>query len=240
MTDRRKILLVDDDVALCQLLAEFLQLEGYEVRSMHDGEQVLDAGRNLDCDLIVLDIMMPSVSGLEVLSILRRRTRVPVIMLTGRGDELDRIIGLEMGADDYLSKPCNPRELAARIRAVLRRTQNDSPTTNDGGDEIIELHGIVFNPGLRKAFVDDDELNLTAVEFNVLGILMGAAGKVVSKSEMTEQVLHRKLSPYDRSIDVHVSRIRQKLARRLGNRRLIETVRGEGYQMLLERHDQTA
>ncbi|MGI9285241.1 MAG: response regulator [Pseudomonadales bacterium] len=225
------ILLVDDDIELCHLLAEFLRGEGFRVSAVHDGQAVLDTViDDSQFDAIVLDIMMPKLNGLEVLQALRSRLNTPVVMLTGRGDDIDRIVGLEMGADDYLGKPCNPRELSARLRAVLRRSSNQNTVHN--AKDTIELHGINLNNGQRSVTVGNEELSLTSAEFNVLALLMQSAGEVLSKSVLTEKVLQRKLGAYDRSIDVHVSRVRQKLGQALGDEELIKTVRGAGYQFV--------
>lgn len=227
------ILLVDDDIELCHLLAEFLRGEGFRVSAVHDGQAVLNSViDDSQFDAIVLDIMMPKLNGLEVLQALRSRLNTPVVMLTGRGDDIDRIVGLEMGADDYLSKPCNPRELSARLRAVLRRSSGQNTIHN--AKDTIALHGISLNNGQRSVTVGNEELSLTSAEFNVLALLMQSAGEVLSKSVLTEKVLQRKLGAYDRSIDVHVSRVRQKLGQALGNEELIKTVRGVGYQFVSE------
>lgn len=230
----KQILLVDDDPELCELLADYLQHEGFSVVAVHDAEAAL---ARLACkvpDLMVLDIMMPGQSGLELLQQMRPRYSVPVIMLTGRGDDIDRILGLEMGADDYLAKPCNPRELLARIRAVLRRSQI---VVAHGGmpQQSLTLHGINLDPGLREAQMNGQLLDLTSTEFNVLAVLMQGAGQVLSKELLTERVLHRKLTAYDRAMDVHISRVRQKLALAMGEEcELIKTVRGQGYQFVRE------
>lgn len=227
-----KVTLVDDDPELCSLMSEFLEGEGFNVSTIQDSEQALLITEN-DCDAIVLDIMMPKVSGLEVLQSLRNRISTPIIMLTGRGDDIDRIIGLEMGADDYLGKPCNPRELAARLRAVLRRGRLHSEESTPAPQQL-SLHGIELSLGQREARANERPLKLTSAEFNVLALLMQSAGEVISKDELTEKVLHRKLSPYDRSIDVHVSRVRQKLNKAIGDKELIKTARGMGYVMIQE------
>lgn len=230
----KQILLVDDDVELCELLADYLRHEGFEPESVHDAEAALARLAQGVPDLMVLDIMMPGQSGLELLQQMRPRFKLPVIMLTGRGDDIDRIVGLEMGADDYLAKPCNPRELLARIRAVLRRSQ---ASTASGGmpQHVLSMQGISLDPGLREVRVNDEPLELTSTEFNLLALLMQNAGQVLSKELLTERVLHRKLTAYDRAMDVHVSRIRQKLATAVGEEcDLIKTVRGQGYQFVRE------
>ncbi|MBY4678623.1 response regulator [Marinobacterium arenosum] len=231
MSNHNRLLLVDDDRELCALLSEYLSHEGYLVSCAHDADQALTALAGQSFDLLVLDIMMPGRSGLELLQELRPAVQTPVIMLTGRGDDIDRILGLEMGADDYLGKPCNPRELLARIRAVLRRSRATESTESS---VVPCLNGIELDTGRREARLDGELLELTSAEFNVLMLLMRQAGTVVGKAELTEKVLHRKLTAYDRAIDVHVSRLRQKLAGHRPQETFIKTVRGEGYLMVSE------
>jgi len=232
-----RLLIIDDDEDLCQLLSDYLTHEGYRVDAVHSAEE---ASARLEgseqWDLLILDIQMPGASGLELLQQLRPRVKTPVIMLTGRGDEIDRILGLEMGADDYLGKPCNPRELLARIRAVLRRTGAELASGED--DRLfptrpITLCSIELDPGTRQVSVAGEPVELTSTEFNVLAYLMHNAGRVMTKEQLTELVLHRKLTAYDRALDVHVSRVRQKLSRQLDTE-LIKTVRGQGYQFIRE------
>lgn len=228
--DQPNVLLVDDDQHLCQLLSEYLTGEGFAVTTAADGEQALQALRdNSRADVMVLDIMMPKISGLDVLKQLRQFSSLPVIMLTGRGDDIDRILGLEMGADDYLAKPCNPRELSARIKAVLRRTR----TNGEPAASAKTVGGLTLDPSALSASLDGQSLTLTGAEFRVLQLLVEHTGQVLSKEFMTEQVLQRKLTRYDRSIDVHVSRIRQKLAQAQPNQEglHIKAVRGMGYQL---------
>ena len=249
MNDKgHKILLVDDDLTLCELLKEYLSGEGFHVDMLHHGQAVIDTfikdnalkdkENNGPYDVMVLDIMMPYVSGIEVLQAVRAKSNLPIIMLTGRGDDIDRIVGLELGADDYLGKPCNPRELAARIRAILRRVSAQHHHSDEKQFPLpsssITLHGLHLSPGQRTVEMDNKPLNLTSAEFNVLAILMQSAGDVVNKSSLTEKVLQRKLTAYDRSIDVHVSRVRQKIIQAGGERDLIKTIRGVGYQFLSE------
>lgn len=225
------ILLVDDDTALTSLLTEYLSQQDFSVASAANAQTAI---RYLEsenrADLIVLDIMMPGMSGLELLSVIRARWQIPVIMLTGRGEDIDRILGLEMGADDYLGKPCNPRELAARIRAVLRRASTDAAASTVVTD--IEIDGIVLRRGSRSVTVNGERVAFTTAEFDVLAELMNDAGNVVSREHLTQAVLHRQLSPYDRSIDVHVSRVRNALRQCLPDREMIVTVRGVGYQFV--------
>lgn len=229
--NQERLLLVDDDRQLSAMLSDYLTHEGYQVTTAADADEATALLRQPEAfDLLVLDIMMPGRSGLELLQSLRPVLQLPVIMLTGRGDEIDRILGLEMGADDYLAKPCNPRELLARIRAVLRRAQY---TEQASQPQVLEMQGIRLDPGRREVTVNKMRVELTSVEFNVLAELMRKAGEVLSKEHLTERVLHRKLTAYDRALDVHVSRLRQKLAQAHESApELIKTVRGQGYQFI--------
>lgn len=225
------ILLVDDDTELCRLLQDFLALEGFNAAAVHDGVEAVTRCRQITYDAIVLDIMLPGMQGLEVLRQLREFTRTPILMLTARGEDTDRIIGLEMGADDYLPKPCNPRELAARLRAVLRRT-DASPAT---ASPLLRIGETELSSGNRCALFRGQDLQLTSAEFNVLKALLEQAGQVVSKDSLSQQALGRALSAYDRSIDVHVSKIRKKFAQ-LGGDNQIMSVRGVGYQFICASH----
>ncbi len=230
------IMLVDDDTELVALLAEYLRAEGFQVDTCHNGQEAVDTLQSPDqYAVIVLDIMMPGLNGLEVLQILRQRMNTPVIMLTGRGDDIDRIIGLEMGADDYLGKPCNPRELLARIRAVLRRAGNHLTTGNIAKETTLTCNEVHLDMAQRTVSINNEMLDLTSAEFNVLQLLMQSAGTAISRESLTRQVLHRELSAYDRSIDVHVSRIRKKIQAMTGTQKdCIKTIRGQGYQFLLQ------
>lgn len=231
-----RILLVDDDTDLSDLLAEYLSNEGYQVEQADSAEAALTRlNAQEQFDLWVLDIMMPGMSGLELLQQVRPRMSTPVIMLTGRGDDIDRILGLEVGADDYLPKPANPRELLARIKAVLRRSQPQSHSAGAVAQQQMHLGPLHLDPQLREVKVSDELLQLTSAEFNVLSVLMRSAGQIVTKEHLTEQVLHRKLTAYDRAIDVHVSRVRTKLDQaQEGLADSIKTVRGQGYQLALK------
>lgn len=220
------ILIIDDDTELCELLSDFLQLEGFKVDAIHDGNDALDSITREPPDAVVLDIMLPGMQGLEVLRQLRANSRLPVIMLTARGEDSDRILGLELGADDYLPKPCNPRELAARLRAVLRRSKPEPET-----DSCMEVGETRLDPSDRSASHAGGDLGLTSAEFNVLHVLLLSAGQVVDKETLSRDALGRPLSAYDRSIDVHVSKIRRKLAAQ-GGEELIVSVRGAGYQFV--------
>jgi len=233
-----RLLLVDDDRELCSLLNEYLSAEGYQVECAYNGQQALEKLQSQNYSLIVLDIMMPGMSGLELLQQIRPRYTLPVIMLTGRGDEIDRILGLEMGADDYLGKPCNPRELLARIRAILRRLSHQAPLEGRLPDTAMTVAGLSLNSTTRDVTVNGEPLDLTSAEFNVLAYLMQHSGQVLGKDQLTRWVLHREISAYDRAIDVHVSRVRQKLAKSFAQtprvpKELIKTVRGQGYIFVL-------
>ena len=216
-----RLLVIDDDVELCSLLSEFLRREGFTVQCEHEGKQGLQQALEGGLDLIVLDVMLPGLDGFEILKRLRLQSRVPVLMLTARGDDVDRIVGLELGADDYLAKPFNPRELTARIRAILRRTE---PKPNRGR---IDVNGVILDPGSRQVSVDGYPVELTTLEFDILEQLMRAAGRVVSRDDLMESLYNRKSTPFDRSIDMHVSHLRRKLE---GSRSMIKTIRGSGYQ----------
>jgi len=218
------ILIIDDDRELCALLHDFLRLDGFATDAVHDGAAALEHCRDSHYDAVVLDIMLPGMQGLDVLRQLRGFSNVPVLMLTARGDDTDRILGLELGADDYLPKPCNPRELAARLRAILRRARSE-----DAPAGAVAAGPVRIDPANRSASCGGRNLELTGAEFNVLFALVDAAGRVVDKETLSREALGRPLSAYDRSIDVHISKIRKKLAAR-GADDLIVSVRGAGYQ----------
>jgi two-component system response regulator CpxR len=223
------VLIADDDIELCELLCQYLQTEGFTVSAVHNGQEVITAFKNKTFDLLILDVMLPQLTGFEVLRELRKNSKVPVLMLTARGDDIDRIIGLEMGADDYLPKPCNPRELVARMRAILRRTQQ----SHDTPAEILTVGNISLDLGKHIAHLEGQELFITSTEFNILAMLLRNAGKVVSKEELNEKALGRKLTAFDRSMDMHVSNIRKKLGPHANGKTRIKTIRGIGYQYIL-------
>lgn len=220
-------MIIDDDEELCELVSEYLGVEGFEVECVNDGESGLKAALSGEHDMAILDVMLPKMNGFDVLRNLREQSKLPVIMLTARGDDMERIVGLEIGADDYLPKPFNPRELAARLRAILRR----STVTTNGSEapEKIEIDGIHLSPASRTATLDGAELNLTSVEFALLHELLKEAGRVVKKDDLSESVLERKLSPYDRSLDMHISNLRKKLGARADGSERIKTIRSVGY-----------
>jgi two-component system, OmpR family, response regulator len=217
-----KILLADDDIELSGMLKEYLSRDGFAVRAVYDGEAAAREALLGAYDIVILDVMMPRVDGIEALQRIRTASRVPVIMLTARGDDVDRIVGLELGADDYVTKPCTPRELAARLRAILRRTQ---PGPGDGPLAAGELR---MFPERREVEWRGKSVMLTSAEFNVLEVLLRNAGRVVTKKEIYEQALGRQIGRFDRSADVHVSSIRQKLGDASA---MIRTVRGIGYHL---------
>ena len=226
------ILIIDDDQELCALLADFLQLEGFSTSAVHDGADAIEVCKGREFDAIVLDVMLPRVQGFDVLRRLREFSATPVIMLTARGEDTDRIVGLEMGADDYLPKPCNPRELAARLRAILRRTDK-SPEREAS---LLAVDGLTASTTERKVELDGEEIKLTTAEFNILVVLLRHAGEVVNKEMLSQQALGRALTAYDRSIDVHVSNLRKKL--HASHQDLIKNVRGVGYQLTRTVRDQ--
>lgn len=220
-----KLLIIDDDEELCELVSEYLTVEGFEVESVNDGESGLAAARSGDYELAILDVMLPKMNGFDVLRNLRETSKLPVIMLTARGDDMERIVGLEIGADDYLPKPFNPRELAARLRAILRRTSEH----DDDVSERLDIDGIQLSAAARTVVRDGEPINLTSVEFELLANLLREAGKIVRKEDLSESVLERKLSPFDRSLDMHVSNLRKKLGSRADGSDRIKTVRSVGY-----------
>ncbi|MCQ8119179.1 response regulator transcription factor [Methylomonas rosea] len=223
-----KVLIIDDDVELAGLFQEYLAQDGFAVDVSHTGTSGLQHALSGDYQLVILDIMLPDIKGTEILARIRLESRVPVLMFTAKGDEVDRIIGLESGADDYVPKPCTPRELVARIRAILRRTH---PATNVLPGPIA-AGPLKLWPEKRKAAWFEQDLDLTSTEFNLLETLASQVGRVVSKNELSEKALGRPLARFDRSIDVHMSSIRQKLGNQPDGRSYIQTVRGQGYLLI--------
>lgn len=217
------ILIADDDVELCGLLREFFESEDFTVRLAHDGLAGLEAARQPGLDLVVLDVMMPQMNGLDVLRELRKESRLPVIMLTARGDDLDRILGLELGADDYVPKPCNPRELLARIRAVMRRAGSSVAQT------VLQCEDLELNQGNRTLQKDGQPVELTSTEFSILQSLLQHRGEVVTKRDLYVTALGREPVAHDRSVDMHVSNLRRKLGPGRAGENRIETIRGIGY-----------
>jgi two-component system, OmpR family, response regulator len=227
-----QVLLVDDDTELCMMQKEYLSAEGFEVSTTHDGETGTTEALTGKYAIIVLDVMMPRLGGVEALRRIRAQSRVPVIMLTARGDNIDRVLGLELGADDYVPKPCTPRELVARIRAILRRTSGEVSVNENLGP--VTVGKLCLRSEQRRAEWAGQPLDLTSTEFNLLEVLAQHAGQPVSKQDLSEQGLGRTLARYDRSIDVHVSNLRHKLGILSDGRSPIQTVRGIGYQYIVE------
>jgi two-component system OmpR family response regulator len=223
------ILLVDDDVELSGMLRDYLNQDGFAATAVHDGEAGVAAALSGSYGIVVLDVMMPGLSGIEVLRRIRAASKVPVLMLTAKGDDMDRIVGLELGADDYVPKPCLPRELAARLRAILRRTQ---PAKAPGGP--ITVGALTVFPEQRRVEWSAVPVELTSTEFNLLEVLARSAGRPVGKAALSEQALGRPLVRFDRSIDVHLSSIRRKLGLLPDGRSCIQTVYRQGYQLIKE------
>lgn len=223
-----RLLLVDDDVELTELLRAVLVREGFDLEVVHDGAAGLARARAGEHQMAILDLMLPGMNGLDVLRALRTSSRLPVLVLTARGDDIDRIVGLELGADDYLAKPFNARELVARIRAILRRAE---PATNS---DVLCVDDVTLHLGARLVRRAGDEVPLTSVEFALLELLLRHAGRLVERHVIAEQVLGRRLSPFERSIDVHVSNLRRKLGPGRSGRDRIQTVRGSGYVYVAE------
>jgi two-component system, OmpR family, response regulator CpxR len=223
-----KILIIDDDEELCDLVSEYLTVEGFETNAVHDGAAGLEKARSGEFDMAILDVMLPKMNGFEVLRSLRESSKLPVLMLTARGDDMERIVGLEIGADDYLPKPFNPRELVARLRAIMRRIH----ATEEPGlskNEKIQVGDIELSGSSRSVKLGGEELNLTSVEFDLLMELVKNAGTIVRKEDLSETVLERKLSPYDRSLDMHISNLRKKLSNHSDGSERIKTIRSVGY-----------
>lgn len=222
-----RILLIDDDLGLAELLGQLLELEGFELTLAHDGQNGLELAVSHDYDLILLDVMLPKLNGFEVLRELRNKKQTPVLMLTARGDEIDRVIGLEIGADDYLPKPFNDRELVARIRAIIRRANITPQDTPQSG--IQTIGDLSLDSARQEAYCNEQLLLLTGTEFSLLYTLANQAGELISKDELSETVLGKKLMPFDRSLDMHLSNLRKKLPERNDGRPRVKTIRGKGY-----------
>jgi two-component system, OmpR family, response regulator CpxR len=238
----RRILVIDDDQELCELLVEYLKRESFAVDCVHEGEAGLDRALAGRYDVVILDVMLPILPGFEILRRLRRRSAVPVLMLTARGEDVDRIVGLELGADDYLPKPFNPRELVARIHAILRRAapepEQPAPaapaprTVPVAGDPALVIEELAIHPARREVTFREKLIPLTTVEFDVLCVLARSAGRVVRREEISKGALGRSYGPYDRSVDMHVMNLRRKLQSAAGERISIKTVRSAGYMLV--------
>ncbi len=231
MKPMKRLLVVDDDQGLVNLLKRFLEAEGFVVSTAYDHSTGLKAALSGEHEIVILDVMLPGGSGFELLKSLRQVSGVPVLLLTARGEAVDRILGLEIGADDYLAKPFDPRELVARVRAILRRTHEAAPGPRSDADETLSVGEIEMSMGTRTVTCGGQPIDLTSVEFNVLELLLRHAGNVVTREQIAEVALGRPLNPFDRSVDVHVSRLRKKLGSFPGSDELIRPIRGIGYFM---------
>jgi two-component system response regulator CpxR len=227
----KRLLIVDDDQGLVNLLKRFLEAEGFQVDAAYDHPSGLKAALSGDHAIVILDVMLPGGSGFELLKMLRQQSGIPVLLLTARGEAVDRILGLEIGADDYLAKPFDPRELVARIRAILRRSPDGTPALRSEHDEVLNVGEIEMSMGTRTVTCGGQPVDLTSVEFNVLELLLRHAGNVVTREQIAEVALGRQLNAFDRSVDVHVSRLRKKLGSFAGSDDLIRPIRGIGYFM---------
>ena len=224
--------MIDDDQELCQLLTEFLTLEGFSVTAVHEGKCGVETALSGDYQLILLDVTLPKLNGFEVLKRIRQQSQIPILMLTARGDDVDRIIGLEIGADDYLPKPFNHRELVARIKAILRRSE--SVVIPESGPSVMEIDDLTINLLNREIKRNGQLLEMTATEFVVLKILVQRSGMLVERGELTRLALGRRLMQYDRAIDMHVSNVRRKIREKPDGSPRIKTVRGSGYFYITE------
>ncbi|HAT31017.1 MAG TPA: DNA-binding response regulator [Janthinobacterium sp.] len=227
-----KVLLIDDDVELVGMFQEYLEQEGFQAKAVHDGESGAAEALTGLYGIAILDVMMPRMNGLETLRRIRASSRLPILMLTARGDDTDRIVGLELGADDYVTKPCTPRELTARIRAILRRS-NSAPA-DAGGAAALAVGQLTLWPEQRRAAWAGKPLELTSTEFNLLEVLVRNAGRPVSKNLLSEQGLGRPMARFDRNIDVHLSSMRHKLGTLSDGRSCLQTVYRLGYQLIKE------
>lgn len=219
------ILLIDDDTELTELLSEVLTFENFTVSVAHNGEEGLTK-LNSNIDMILLDVMMPKLNGIETLKQLREYSDIPVLMLTAKGEEIDRVIGLELGADDYLAKPFSERELLARMRAILRRSSNNSAETPS---DVLTYHDLTLYPGKLEAYCDQQLVDLTSTEFALLHYFLQHPGKVLTKEELSLEVLGKRLAPFDRAVDMHVSNVRKKVPDWSNGKPRIKTLRGRGY-----------
>lgn len=229
-----KILIIDDDAELCELLDEYLEQEGFDIQTTQEADSGLKLALSENYRLIILDVMLPGMNGFDLLRRIRESSFVPVLMLTARGDDVDRIVGLEIGADDYLPKPFNPRELIARIRAILRRYDSrlKESTNSTAAEDAVTVGEVALYRSARSVYVSGEKIALTSVEFILLDCLLDFAGHVLTREELAQKALGRPLSAYDRSIDVHISSLRKKLGPFSNGEERITSVRGVGYQYL--------
>lgn len=228
-----KVLLIDDDRELTGLLVEYLQEEGFDAHAVDDPRLGLEEATSNAYEIVVLDVMMPRLNGVDVLQRIRKASSIPILMLSARGENIDRILGLNLGADDYVSKPCSPAEIVARLRAILRRYNKSSDT--DPASHTLQAGELVLLLASREAVWKGNLLDLTGAEFSLLEVLARNAGQLVSRSEISRRALGRALTPFDRGVDVHISSIRQKLGLRKDGQSWIRTVRGQGYQLVQDR-----
>ncbi|WP_316366557.1 response regulator transcription factor [Candidatus Thiodiazotropha sp. CDECU1] len=229
------VLLVDDDLELLELLRDYLEKENFIVACVNNGKEGVDAALSGLYDIVVLDVMMPEINGIQALGMIRMKSNLPILMLTAKGDDTDRIMGLELGADDYVPKPCTPRELIARLRAILHRVGLQGATANQpSSNQPLTAGNLKLWPTQRRADQSDQPLELTSTEFSLLEVLVSHAGNPVSKNELSMAALDRPLSPYDRSIDVHISNIRRKLHPLDDGRSMIQTLVRKGYILVVE------
>lgn len=222
------ILLIDDDKGLSELLGQLLELEGFRLSFAYDGKTGLQQALNDNFDLILLDVMLPKLNGFEVLKAIREHKQTPILMLTARGDEIDRVVGLEIGADDYLPKPFNDRELIARIKAIIRRSNISLATENRNNDTLV-VGDLRLDKARQETYCNQQFIMLTSTEFSLLYSLTQHIGELISKEELSQQVLGKKLMPFDRSLDMHLSNLRKKLPSRQDGRPRVKTLRGKGY-----------
>ena len=230
-----RVLLADDDTELCEMLTEYLVADGFTVVTANDGEEALNIANSDRFDLVILDVMMPLKNGFDVLRELRMESTVPVLMLTARDEDMDSIVGLELGADDYLGKPCNPRVLVARIRAIIRRSESHPiGFENEDTLEILKVLDLEMHLGSRTVVCQGRPVSMTSTEYAILAVLLRNAGHAVPKGELSSTALGRKFTRYDRSMDMHVSRVRKKLGAFTDGEERIKTVRGIGYQYVIK------
>lgn len=241
-----KILLIDDDVEFTELLTELLSLEGFDMTVVHNGQDGLDKLNSAHYDLVLLDVMMPVLNGIETLKQLRQKYAMPVLILSARDDHIDRVLGLELGADDYLPKPFNDRELIARIKAILRRSTNVTKfseenitnveqTVEDSSSKLLQFAGVELHSGRQQAMYEGKDLDLTGTEFALLQMLMRNPGEILSRELLSMEILGKNLTPYDRAIDMHISNLRKKLPERQDNLPWFKTLRGRGYLLVTEK-----
>ena len=225
-----RLLVVDDDTELCSLVTRYLEAEGFRVDSVNHGQEGIERALSGEYSLVVLDVMLPGVNGFDVLRRIRAESRIPVIMLSARAEDVERIVGLEIGADDYLGKPFNPHELVARIRAVSRRSRTDSELERENvRHPLMKVGDIELDKNAWKVMRDGQPVVLTTLEFNLLEMLLKSAGQVLPREELVQTLLEREFDPFDRSIDMHVSNLRKKLGRHVNGVERIKSVRGVGY-----------